>query len=133
MPGTSERTQEHGHLPVIMAIIAGVIGVAVWGMILIVLAVVVPRQEDVFRDFGVQLSAITKGVLGVSNAVRTPVGSVVGVLGILLAVSLLAWWASRGTLRWAAMLAVLLLPALGVLVMYIFGIIVPLAQLKQAI
>lgn len=133
MPGTIERTHEHGHLPIIMAIIAGVIGVAVWGMILVVLAVVVPRQEELFRDFGVQLSALTQGVLGASKAVRTPVGSVIGVLGIVLVVSLLAWWASRGKLRWAAMLAVLLLPALGALVLYIVGIIVPLAQIKQAI
>ncbi len=44
-----------------------IIGLVLWSLVLIVLCAIVPKFEQIFRDFGVELSLMTRASLGASR------------------------------------------------------------------
>jgi hypothetical protein len=80
-----------------------------WGLVLVILAVVVPKFEAVFRDFGVDLNWMMKLIVGASHLWLAVLGVVVvlGVVDSIVLDSLMAREDGRRLARcWSALMLV---------------------------
>lgn len=115
--------------------VASVAAAAAVTIPLAVIALTAPKFTEVFRDFGVALPVMTRGILRLGGSLASPLGAVVilligvGVVGLVC----LAWRARRG-LGLAALLAcvVWFCVSLGVvLVGLLFPLVGMIGSLQQ--
>ncbi len=100
---------------------------------LLITGTLVPRFEEIFKDFGVALSAPTRILINVGHAASSFAGWAV-IIFLLLAVILpISLWASRGPGRASAILLLALLTTLGYFGLLAVAMYLPVVTLIESL
>lgn len=102
-------------------------------MPLVLTAAVVPKLEEVFKDFGVQLPVLTRMFIQVGRVVSTPLGWA----GVMLAIVLVIAPASvlarqKRNAAWLLLMAAILIAAVYA-VLLVVGMLIPVMQLNSSL
>ena len=90
-PGPSFAAGAQRRTPSIFSLARFVVAVGVVAILAIILLLVIPRFEVIYKDFGVKLPMVTVIILDTSRFLRTPIGwafgiLIAGVVGVVFAV-----------------------------------------------
>jgi len=100
---------------------------------LLVTALVVPKFEEIFKDFGVALPWLTRVEIQVGRLASSPAGWVL-MLGVMACVLAPAAWAASRRRAWAAMLlALAVLVGVGYVLLLVLGMFLPLTTLIESL
>jgi type II secretory pathway component PulF len=110
--------------------------VCIFGLLtfpLVVIAIIVPKFEEIFKDFGVALPVVTRVIINVGHAMRSPLGVVI--IGLWLVGS--AALAGLISLRSAGAAGILLLVGMllaGIsFIVLILSMFAPLVQMIESL
>lgn len=100
---------------------------------LLITGAVVPKFEEIFKDFGVALSTPTRAMIDIGHAASSFIGWF-AIVSLLLAVILpISLWASRSPERATAVLLLALFTMFGYLVLLVIAMFSPLVTMIESL